>query len=60
MPLGEGAEGGFNADDYMAPKDLRKVDRFIVYGLAAGQQAVEDSGWTPEDDEQSLGPDRGS
>jgi 3-oxoacyl-[acyl-carrier-protein] synthase II len=37
--------------DYMEPKDQRKVDRFIVYGMAAGQQAVEDSGWTPEDEE---------
>ncbi|MEM7225254.1 MAG: beta-ketoacyl-ACP synthase II [Pseudomonadota bacterium] len=51
VPLGEGAEGRFNADDYMAPKDQRKVDRFIIYGVAAGQQAVEDSGWMPEDEE---------
>jgi 3-oxoacyl-[acyl-carrier-protein] synthase II len=51
VPQGEPAEGLFNADDYMAPKDQRKVDRFIVYGVAAGQQAVEDAGWTPEDDE---------
>ncbi|MDH3474134.1 MAG: beta-ketoacyl-ACP synthase II [Rhodospirillales bacterium] len=51
VPQGETAEGLFNADDYMAPKDQRKVDRFIVYGMAAGQQAVEDSGWTPEDEE---------
>ena len=51
--LGESAEGRFNADDYMAPKDQRKVDRFIVYGIAAGHQAVEDAGWMP-DDEESL------
>ena len=49
--IGETAEGRFNADDYMAPKDQRKVDRFIVYGMAAGQQAVEDSGWMPDDAE---------
>ena len=48
---GETAEGYFNADDYMAPKDQRKVDRFIVYGMVAGQQAVEDSGWMPDDAE---------
>ncbi len=51
VPLGETSEGHFNADDYMAPKDQRKVDRFIVYGMAAGQQAVQDAGWTPEDEE---------
>jgi 3-oxoacyl-[acyl-carrier-protein] synthase II len=51
LPQGETAEGLFNANDYMEPKDQRKVDRFIVYGMAAGQQAVEDSGWTPEDEE---------
>jgi 3-oxoacyl-[acyl-carrier-protein] synthase II len=53
VPPGESAEGRFNADDYMAPKDQRKVDRFIVYGIAAGHQAVEDAGWMP-DDEESL------
>ena len=51
VPPGETGAGGFNADDYMAPKDQRKVDRFIVYGIAAGHQAVEDSGWMPEDEE---------
>jgi 3-oxoacyl-[acyl-carrier-protein] synthase II len=53
VPPGESAEGRFNADDYMAPKDQRKIDRFIVYGIAAGHQAVEDAGWMP-DDEESL------
>jgi 3-oxoacyl-[acyl-carrier-protein] synthase II len=51
---GEKSEGRFNADDYMAPKDQRKVDRFIVYGMAAAQQAVEDAGWTPSDEESLL------
>ena len=41
----------FNADDYVPPKDQRKVDQFIIYGIAAAQQAVEDSGWTPTDEE---------
>ena len=53
VPPGEAADGLFDADDYVAPKDQRKVDRFIVYGMAAAQQAVEDAGWTP-DDEESL------
>ena len=48
VPRGEGA-GEFNADAYMAPKEQRKVDDFILYGMAAAQQAVEDAGWTPDD-----------
>ena len=51
VPLGETGDGNFNADDYMAAKDRRKVDPFIVYGIAAAQQAIEDAGWTPEDEE---------
>ena len=54
VPLGDGTEGTFNADDYMAPKERRKVDDFILYGVAAAQQAVEDSGWMPEDEEGRL------
>lgn len=50
VPLGDGTDGTFNADTYMAPKDARKVDEFILFGVAAAQQAVEDSGWVPADD----------
>ncbi|MEO5337648.1 MAG: beta-ketoacyl-ACP synthase II [Magnetospirillum sp. WYHS-4] len=48
---GPTAEGLFHADDWVSPKDRRRMDRFIVYGLAAAQQAVEDSGWKPTVDE---------
>ncbi|MBW4708527.1 beta-ketoacyl-ACP synthase II [Roseobacter sp. YSTF-M11] len=51
VPLGDGSDGTFNADTYMEPKDQRKVDTFILFGLAAAQQAVEDAGWHPEDRE---------
>ncbi|MFY0648071.1 beta-ketoacyl-ACP synthase II [Sulfitobacter geojensis] len=51
VPLGDGTDGTFNADKYMAPKEQRKVDTFILFGMAAAQQAVEDSGWMPEDRE---------
>ncbi len=47
---GEG-EGQFNPDAWVAPKDQRRMDDFIIYALAAAQQAVEDSGWMPEDEE---------
>ncbi len=51
IPLGDGSDGTFNADDWMEPKDQRKVDDFILYGMAAAVQAVKDSGWAPEDEE---------
>ncbi|WP_299626666.1 beta-ketoacyl-ACP synthase II [Pelagibius sp.] len=51
VPLGETSEGHFNADDYLAARDQRKLDRFIIFGVAAAQQAIEDAGWMPEDDE---------
>jgi len=51
VPLGDGSDGTFNADTYMVPKEQRKVDTFILFGMAAAQQAIEDSGWMPEDDE---------
>ncbi len=49
VPYGDGTDGTFNPDAYMAPKERRKVDDFIVFAMAAAQQAVEDAGWTPED-----------
>ena len=54
VPLGDGSDGTFNADDHMAPKERRKVDDFILYGLAAADQAVADAGWTPEDEESLM------
>jgi 3-oxoacyl-[acyl-carrier-protein] synthase II len=50
VPLGDGSDGSFNADDWMEPKERRKVDDFILYGIAAADQAVRDAGWTPEDE----------
>ena len=51
VPLGDKANGHFNADLYMLPKEQRKVDKFILFGMAAAKQAVEDSGWMPQDEE---------
>jgi 3-oxoacyl-[acyl-carrier-protein] synthase II len=48
VPYGDGSGGTFNPDRYMEPKERRKVDHFILYGMAAAQQAVEDSGWMPD------------
>ena len=51
VPRGDGSDGTFDGDKYMAPKEQRKVDTFILFGIAAAEQAVKDSGWLPEDDE---------
>lgn len=50
IPRGDGA-GEYNPDTFVEPKEQRKVDEFIVYGMAAAQEAIEDSGWTPENEE---------
>lgn len=51
LPPGPKAEGGWTADEWVEPKDQRKMDPFITYGLAAAGQALEDSGWSPDSDE---------
>lgn len=51
IPFGDGTDGTFNPDQWMEPKDRRKVDDFILYGMAAAAMAVEDSGWKPETEE---------
>ena len=51
VPRGETASGLFDADQWVSPKDQRKMDGFIIYALAAAAQAVEDAGWTPDDEE---------
>jgi len=52
VPPGETNQGAFNADDWVTPKDQRKMDKFIVYAIAAAKLAVEDSGWKAETEEQ--------
>ena len=51
LPRGDGSNGTFNPDDWMEPKERRKVDDFILYGMAAAEQAVKDAGWQPTDTE---------
>ncbi|MEL6622997.1 MAG: beta-ketoacyl-ACP synthase II [Pseudomonadota bacterium] len=52
IPRGDGSDGSFNADEWMAPKEQRKVDDFIVYAMSAADQAIADSGFKPETDEE--------
>ena len=53
IPRGDGSNGTFNADQWMEPKDQRKVDDFIIYAMSAATQALNDAKWAPKtDDEQ--------
>ncbi|MGB0960486.1 MAG: beta-ketoacyl-ACP synthase II [Halocynthiibacter sp.] len=54
IPVGDGTNGTFNPDTYMEPKERRKVDDFILYGLAAAEQAVTDANWKPTDEKDLL------
>ena len=51
IPFGDGSNGTFNPSDWMEPKERRKVDDFILYGMAAADMAVADSGWIPKEEE---------
>ena len=51
VPRGDQASGNFNPVDWVPLKDQRKMDDFILYAVAAAVQAVEDSGWKPEREE---------
>ncbi|HEU5046243.1 MAG TPA: beta-ketoacyl-ACP synthase II [Rickettsiales bacterium] len=51
VPRGED-EPEFNADKWVAPKEQKKMDDFIIFAIAAATQAIEDSGWKPETDEE--------
>ncbi|MDE2464479.1 MAG: beta-ketoacyl-ACP synthase II [Alphaproteobacteria bacterium] len=52
VPRGATAEGGFNPDDWLDPKEQRRIDDFILFGLTAAQQAVTDSGYVPANEDE--------
>ncbi len=52
IPRGAYAEGKFNPDEWMEPKESRKVDDFIVYAVAAADQALKDAGWVADTQEK--------
>ncbi len=54
IPLGDGTDGTFNPDDWMEPKEQRKVDPFIVYAMAAAEMALADAGWAPKTDADQI------
>jgi len=47
VPRGDGSGGTFNPNDWMEPKEQRKVDDFIIYAMGAATQALTDAGWKP-------------
>src|SRR6201996_9195272 len=51
VPRGDGSNGTFNPDQWMDAKEQRRVDEFILFGIAAAKQAVADSGWEPATEE---------
>jgi 3-oxoacyl-[acyl-carrier-protein] synthase II len=57
VPRGDGADGTFNPDQWMEPKEQRKVDDFIIFAMAAAKQALDDADWHPEgpDEQNSTG-----
>jgi 3-oxoacyl-[acyl-carrier-protein] synthase II len=57
VPRGDGSNGSFNPDQWMEPKEQRKVDDFIVYAVAAADQALADAGWAPKsaEDQERTG-----
>lgn len=48
IPRGDGSDGSFNPDIYMLQKEQRKVDNYIIYGVSAAKQALNDANWHPE------------
>ena len=54
VPRGDGSDGTFNPDQWVDSKEQRRMDDFIIYGLAAAKQAVRDSGWVAQTDEDKY------
>src|SRR5215475_348367 len=52
VPRGPGGDGTFNPDQWVDAKEQRRMDDFIIYGLAAATQAVRDSGWEPKSEDE--------
>ena len=52
----DGSSEAFNADDWMEPKEQRRVDDFIIYGMSAATQAMRDANWNPKTYEEETKP----
>jgi len=54
VPLGDGTGGTFNSEDWMTLREQKRIDDFILYGIAAADMAIADSGWKAETEEDQL------
>src|SRR3954449_7305512 len=54
IPRGDGSGGTYNPDQWMEPKEQRRVDEFIVFAMCAARQALDDAGWKPESREDQI------
>jgi 3-oxoacyl-[acyl-carrier-protein] synthase II len=54
IPRGDGTNGTFNPDQWMEPKEQRKVDDFIIFAMCAAKQALDDANWHPETEEDKI------
>ncbi|CUH47891.1 beta-ketoacyl-ACP synthase II [Ruegeria atlantica] len=54
VPRGDGTDGTFNPNDWLPPKEQRKIEDFILYSIAAADMACQDANWLPEDEEDRL------
>src|SRR5690242_7230755 len=54
IPRGDGSNGTYNPDQWMEPKDQRKVDDFIVFAMCAARQALDDADWHPQSYEEQT------
>jgi 3-oxoacyl-[acyl-carrier-protein] synthase II len=54
VPRGDGSDGTFNADQWMEPKEQRKVDDFIIFAMGAAAQALDDADWHPHQYEDQI------
>jgi 3-oxoacyl-[acyl-carrier-protein] synthase II len=57
IPRGDGSNGTFDPDQWMEPKEQRKVDDFILFAMSAAKQALDDADWHPQtyDDQVASG-----
>ena len=54
VPRGDGSDGTFDADQWMEPKEQRKVDDFIIFGMGAAKQELDDADWHPQQYEDQI------
>jgi 3-oxoacyl-[acyl-carrier-protein] synthase II len=54
IPRGDGSDGTFNPDQWMEPKEQRKVDDFVIFAMCAARQALDDAGWMPQSYEDQI------